>query len=186
VLAALLLPYLLRDDGDGTDPGRSPAASVTPQPTSTAPSPGAAAPPPAGHELYRDPAGWSVAVPTGWRPIRRGTTTTFTDEGRALKISYRDPAPRDPYDDALELEPLVRAATPGYDLVRIAAVTYRGWPTADWEYRAGTRVLTRTLTRTVVPTPRRAYTISWTTPERTFEADRAYFEIATETFSPGR
>ena len=187
VIAAVLVPYLLRGDGDSdsADAG-TPAAptSATPARTGTTPSPRAAGLPPAGYQLYRDPAGWSIAVPDGWTPTRAGATTTFTDQGRTLKISYRPDPPADPYDAALTLEPILKAGTPGYDMIRIARVTYRGWPTADWEYRAGSAPVTHTLTRTVVPGPERVYSISGTTADAGWTADRTFFDIATQTFSP--
>lgn len=186
VIAAVLLPYLLRGDDSDTDAGtgNTPAATATPAQTETTPSPQAAGLPPAGYQLYRDPAGWSVAVPDGWTPTRTGATTTFTDQGRTLKITYRADPPADPYDAALKLEPILKAGTPGYDMIRIARVTYRGWPTADWEYRAGTAPVTHTLTRTVVPGPERVYSISGTTTDASWTTDRTFFDIATQTFSP--
>ena len=185
VIAAVLVPYLLRG-GDDTDAGTTdtPAATATPAQTETTPSPQAAGLPPAGYQLYRDPAGWSVAVPDGWTPTRTGATTTFTDQGRMLKITYRGDPPADPYDAALKLEPILKAGTPGYDMIRIARVTYRGWPTADWEYRAGSAPVTHTLTRTVVPGPEQVYSITGTTADAGWTTDRTFFDIATRTFSP--
>jgi hypothetical protein len=183
VLLAVLVPVLLRDRG-GSTAAPTTAPTTAAQPSSATPSPGAAEPPPAGYRLYRDPAGWSVAVPVAWQPVRRGTTTAFLDQDRTLTVSYRPAPSADPYEDTLRLEPVVQAATPGYDLIRLAGVAYRGWPTASWEYTAGTPTITHTLSRTFVPNPRRTYTISFTTAQRRFAADRAIFDVAGRTFSP--
>jgi eukaryotic-like serine/threonine-protein kinase len=145
----------------------------------------AAAPPPAGYRLYRDPVGWSVAVPEGWRAARTGTTATFRDGDRVLTVSHHGNPPQDPYAAQLEQEPTVEARTAGYDLMRIARVSYRNWPTADWEYRSGTGPVLHTLVRSTVPTADLAYDISWTTPDRSWSADRTFFDNATRTFAPG-
>jgi hypothetical protein len=187
VVAALLLPFLLgRGDDTAQPPQAQPTATAsTRQPAETTPSPDAAAPPPAGYRLYKDPAGWSIAVPTGWTAARKGTSVSFTSEDRILRVTTRGNPPRDPYDAALKLEPVVKAATPGYDFMRIARVTYRGWPTADWEYRAGTSMKTHSLIRSIVPNPRRVYAISCTTEDRRWAADRTFFDTAARTFDPG-
>jgi hypothetical protein len=187
VVAALLLPFLLgRGDDSGQSTQAEPTATAgTPQPTETAPSPDAAAPPPAGYQLYKDPAGWSIAVPVGWTASRKGTTVSFTSGDRILRVTARGNPPGDPYDAALRLEPAVKASTPGYDLMRIARVTYRGWPTADWEYRAGTSTKTHSLNRSIVPNPQRVYDISCTTEDRRWKAERTFFDTAAITFNPG-
>jgi eukaryotic-like serine/threonine-protein kinase len=188
VLVALLLPFLLDRDNDSGQPApqaQPTATASTPQPTETTPSPDAAAPPPAGYRLYKDAAGWSVAVPTGWTATRKGAAVSFTSGDRILRVTVGGNPPRDPYDAALELEPAVKAATPGYDFMRIARVTYRGWPTADWEYRAGTSTRTHSLIRSIVPNPQRVYDILCTTEDRRWAADRTFFDIAARTFDPG-
>jgi hypothetical protein len=188
VVVALLLPFQIGRDDDSAQPlpqAQPTATASTPQPTETTPSPDAAAPPPAGFRLYKDPAGWSLAVPTGWTAARKGTSVSFTGGDVTMRVTVRGDPPRDPYDAALELEPVVKAATPGYDFMRIARVTYRGWPTADWEYRAGTSTRTHSLIRSIVPNPQRVYDISCTTEDRRWRADRTFFDTAARTFDPG-
>src|SRR5829696_1473383 len=188
VLAALI-PLALNRDGDAT-PATSAAAA---RPTGTAQlsagssSPRIPAAPPAGYRLHRDPAGWSVAVPSGWQATDRGAMVTFTDGVRTLGVTRRTDPPQDPYDDALAREPVVQAATPGYEVVRIARVSYRSWPAADWEYTAGSGLdRVRTLTRSVVTGPGQAYALSLTTADRSWATDRTYFDVAASTFSPDR
>jgi hypothetical protein len=138
---------------------------------------------PAGYTLYQDPSGWTIAVPEGWRTARGGDSVTFTDPGapRSLRIAQRADPPPDPYTQALTLEPVVKAATPGYVFSRITRVKYRGWPTADWEYRAGPQ---HTLIRNVVPDERTGYTMTWTAPHASWAQNRRVFETAMGTFTP--
>jgi hypothetical protein len=192
VVAALLVPGLLnRNDGNPTTPaaqptaGNRPIAATTPGPTETTPSPDSPIPPPAGFQLYRDPAGWSIAVPVGWTISRSGDTVTFAKADRTLRVAERSDPPRDTYDAALKLQPVVAAGTPGYDLDRIANVMYRGWPTTDWEYRAGTRTKTHSLIRSTVPGPSQVFDISWTCLDRTWKADKRFFDTAVRSFDPG-
>jgi hypothetical protein len=182
VVAALLLPNLLRH-GDDVAPAR--AQPTTAEPTATTPSPDTPIPPPAGYQLYRDPAGWSIAVPDGWTTTRRGTAVTFSKADRTLRVTERADPPKDTYDAAARRQPAIQAATPGYDLVRFATVSYRAWPTTDFEYRGGTAVKTHSLIRSTVPNPRQAFDISWTCLDRTWTADKRFFDAAVRSFDPG-
>jgi hypothetical protein len=69
--------------------------------------------------------------------------------------------------------------------MRIARVPYRDWPTADWEYRAGAEPVMHTVIRSTIPTADQVYDISWTTQDRRWSEDRAFFDTATRTFDPG-
>jgi hypothetical protein len=188
-LVAALLPFLLNrgDKAPATaqPTAVSPASATAPEPTDTAPSPDTPIPPPAGWQLYKDPAGWSIAVPEGWTAARRGTAMTFTKANRTLRVTERADPPKDTYNAALKLQPVIEAATPGYDFVRIANVIYRAWPTTDFEFRAGTTNKTHSLFRSTVPNPRQVFDISWTCLDRDWTADRTIFDTAVRTFDPG-
>lgn len=193
VAAAVLLPFLLGRGDDGTQAAPAELSSAAPVTTAaptdrglSTPSPEAAAPPPPGYQLYRDPTGFSVAVPTGWRQQKVGTAVTFRDPatGRQLSIDQRTAPKPDPYDDLMAQEPALKARTPGYDFLRIARVRYRGWPTADWEYTAGSGARTHTVTRSVVPWADRGYMITWSTADARWKADRKLFDVFVRTFSP--
>ncbi len=69
--------------------------------------------------------------------------------------------------------------------MRVARVPYRSWPTADWEYRAGTQPVMHTVVRTTVPAPDQAYDIAWTTEDRRWTADHPVLDAAIRTFDPG-
>ena len=181
LVLAVLVPVLRNRDGSAA------VAPPPPEPTLTqTPTPEAfPAPPPAGYALYRDPAGWSIAVPKVWRATRTASAVTFRNSDRVLKITHRGNPPRDPYAAQLELEPTVKTMTKGYDLMRIARVSYRDWPTADWEYRAGAGTVMHTLIRSTIPAADTIYDISWTTQDSRWTADRQYFDNAARTFDPG-
>jgi len=190
VVVAALLPFLLnRGDDAAAPPARptavSPATATAPEPTDTTPSPDTPIPPPAGWQLYQDPAGWSIAVPVGWAVARRGTAVTFTEADRTLRVTERANPPKDTYDAAVKLQPVIEAATPGYDFVRIANVSYRAWPTTDYEFRAGTATRTHSVFRSTVPSPLQVFDISWTCLDREWKADRNLFDTAMQTFDPG-
>jgi hypothetical protein len=162
-------------------------ASVPPPPIVLTPPPTPTGPvePPAGYRLYRDPAGWSIGVPDGWTPARTGSAVSFRNGDRVLRVAHRGNPPEDPYAAQLKLQPAVRAQTPGYDFMRIARVSYRDYPTSDWEYRAGTTPVTHTLIRSTIPGADQVYDISWTTLDRRWKADKPYFDNAVATFDPG-
>jgi hypothetical protein len=180
LLVAVLVPFLLsRGNNEQTPPPADPSPVVV-----DTPSPDAPAAAPAGYRLYRDRAGWSIAVPSAWRAVPASNAVTFRDGDRVLHVVRRGNPPQDPYAAQLKLEPVVRAGTAGYDLSRIARVTYRGWPTADWEYRAGSAPLMHSLVRSTVPDSQQVYEIAWTTLDSRWTADKVYFDNAVRTFDP--
>jgi eukaryotic-like serine/threonine-protein kinase len=181
LVVAVLVPLLLVRGSTQSPPAAAPPPTTAgPTPTPTGP-----VPPPAGYRLYRDPAGWSIAVPGGWTTARTGSAVSFRNGDRVLRVTHRSNPPEDPYAAQLKLQPAVRAQTPGYDFMRIARVSYRDWPTADWEYRAGTLPVTHTLIRSTIPGADQVYDISWTTLDRRWAADKALFDNAVLTFDPG-
>jgi hypothetical protein len=186
-VVAVTLPLLLRrHDRDGGDDRAQPAASAPPASSVPAtPNPLHAVPPPAGYRLYRDPAGWSMGIPIGWTVGRAGRAVTFSGGGRVLSVLARGDAPADPYRAQLALAPALAKHTAGYDFLRIARVSYRDWPTSDWEYRSGGDPVRHTLIRSTVPAGRHAYEITWTVPDRRWTADRPVFDVAARTFDPG-
>ena len=198
-LAAVLLPKVL--DENGTAAGTAPPAASKPAPApptdraatsgtaqpGTTSSPEPAAPPPPGFRLYKDPTGFSIAVPRAWRAVRDGTLVDFRgpDSTRFLRIDQRTNPRGDPYDDWIAQAPAVGARLTGYDLKRIARVRFRGWPTADWEFVWGGRTdPTHVLNRNVVPSPFRAYALYWSTSDSRWTVDRELFDVIASTFSP--
>jgi hypothetical protein len=184
LVIAVLVPLLTRrGDGAAIQPAPKPTVTVTATPAPATAT--AAIGPPAGYVLYRDPTGWSIAVPKAWRAVPAGAAVTFRDGDRVLRVTHRGNPPRDPYAAQLQLEPTVKSKIQGYDFMRIARVPYRDWPTADWEYRAGTEPVMHTVIRSTIPTADQVYDISWTTQDRRWNEDRAFFDTITRTFDPG-
>jgi hypothetical protein len=190
VLAAVLIPFVIdrvRGDGGSASEAGPPPAPTTTGPPAT-PSPPAAAPPPAGFVLHRDPTGFSIAVPRGWRQERNGSTVDFRDpdSGRFIRIDQRADPSTAPYDDWVSREATYKAELPGYDLVRIANVIYRGWPTADWEFTWGARGSERShvLIRNVVPNQQHGYALYWSTADTRWTKDLPYFDVFVRTFAP--
>ncbi|MCT9089353.1 protein kinase [Streptomyces sp. ASQP_92] len=103
--------------GDGTGTGGKGSATGSPATTP-----------------YKSDQGFSIGLPAGW-----SFTTTddagarFTGpNGQRLLIGWTDSPKKNPVQDWTNQESsMVR---PGYQRVKIAAVAYRGWPAADWEF----------------------------------------------------
>jgi hypothetical protein len=185
-------------DRNQAAPGHSPSAAggsapstdngVIP-PVADTPSPHTPDPVPAGWRLYRDPAGFSVGVPETWDRSVAGTTVTFRDPGSTRFVRIQ-PVPNtgvDPYDYWLARQAAAASRTMGYDFIRIARVMYRGWPTADWEYRSGNAgARAHVLTRIIAPDGPRAYTIYWSTSDSRWTADHKFFDTVVGTFGIGQ
>jgi hypothetical protein len=183
LVIAVLVP-VLRQRGDSAPAVSEPAPTSAPTVTATSAAP-TVAPPPAGYRLYRDPAGWSIAVPRAWPATHRAGAVTFRDGDHVLSVRERPTPPADPYADLLAQDKARGATIPDYDFMRVARVPYRKWRTADWEYRAGTGPVMHTVVRTTVLPAGEAYDISWTTEDRRWTAERGVFDTAVRTFDPG-
>jgi hypothetical protein len=197
-LAAGLAAIAGAGDGNQAAPARPSSTASASVPSSGAgivppgvqtPSPRAPEPAPQGWQLYREAAGFSVGVPVTWRRTVAGTAVTFTDpsSSRLLRIVQVPNTGADPYDYWLARQATVASRTDGYDFMRIARVMYRGWPTADWEYRTGSGATrAHVLTRIVEPAGPRAYLIHWSTADSRWAADRALFDTFAATFGVGQ
>ena len=146
----------------------------------------AAAAVPAGFTLHRDPTGFSVAVPEGWAPERKGTLVDFQEPGgrRFLRIDQTtDPKP-DPNQDWLNQEPFVANRLAAYERLSIEPIDFRGWLASDWLFEwspssGRLRVLNRGLT-----TGAYGYALYWSVPEGQWEDSRSIFDVAAATFTP--
>ena len=93
----------------------------------------------------------------------------------------------DPYDELVLQQPAGAARTAGYDFLRIARVIYRGWPTADWEFRHGTpRARAHILIRGVAPDTTKAYLLCWSAANSRWAADKRLFNNFVGTLSPAQ
>jgi hypothetical protein len=191
LVAAVLIPFAVdraRDDASGSPPQAGPKSASPTDPASGSPRPEAAAPPPAGFRLHRDRTGFSIAIPSGWREERDGSIVDFRDptSSRFIRIDQRADPRTDPYDDWIGLEPTYKRRLPGYDLLRIENVPYRGWPAADWEFTWGASGSERSHVRirNVVPNQYHGYALYWSTTDSGWTKDLPYFDIFVRTFAP--
>jgi eukaryotic-like serine/threonine-protein kinase len=175
-----------------SSPASSGPASSSPAGRSASPSPapaatGAAVTAPAGFTRYTN--GFSVIVPAGWRPVRRGTRIDFDDpaSSRFLRIDTSDHALPDPYQNWIDYERTFRKGKTDYRRIGIRRVpAYRagaGWSTADWEFTLGG---THVLDRNIRVNASRAHAIYWSTPSSQWSTadSRRIFDLAAASFVP--
>ncbi|MCF2530082.1 serine/threonine protein kinase [Yinghuangia soli] len=116
-----------------TTPAGTPAPATTP-PVSTPP-----AGPPTGYELRTHSAGFTVAVPKGWKETRdkSGNPAYESPDGSSrlvVRVLRGDTA--DPYAEQLRSANETRASAsyPGYRQLALNQGTRDGGPSATWEY----------------------------------------------------
>jgi serine/threonine protein kinase len=160
----------------------SPAAKTAP------PGFGTAAPVPAGYRTYRDPTGFSIAMPDSWKVSHQGGDVYLTPPsgGAFLLIDQSDHPLPDPLANWQQQEANRRSTYPGYHRVRLVAVDYpQAEKAADWEFtyfRGG--VLTHVLNRNVLANARHAYALYWSTPQAEWASQFPVFTVLARTFQP--
>ncbi|MFJ2828193.1 serine/threonine protein kinase [Streptomyces sp. NPDC087263] len=157
-------------------PSATPTGSATtPQKPSSPPaSPSPTAEETAGFATYNSPEGFSIDLPTGWKPLGTNRTddrsyrVTFGASGdpRTLAVTYSTRLGPDPVKVWADLEPSLRSDSVGYErLGDIRAVDYRGHEGADMEWiSVSDGVRERTLGRGFLIGDSRGYSLRWTTP----------------------
>ena len=160
----------------------SPAAKAAP------PDFGTAAPVPPGYRTYRDPTGFSIAMPDSWTVSHQGGYVYLTPPsgGAFLLIDQSDHPLPDPLANWQQQEANRRSTYPGYHRVRLVAVDYpQAEKAADWEFtyfRGG--VLTHVLNRNVLANARHAYALYWSTPQAEWASQLPVFTVLARTFQP--
>ncbi|MFG2722251.1 serine/threonine-protein kinase [Streptomyces sp. NPDC048416] len=83
---------------------------------------------------YKSDQGFSIGLPAGWSyKSTDDAGARFTGpDGQRLLIGWTDTPKSNPVADWTNQESSM--TRPGYKKVKIAAVSYRGWPAADWEF----------------------------------------------------
>lgn len=162
----------------------------TTAPTSTVPTGGSGSGPgPAGFQLVQDPKGFQVRVPDGW--TRRDTGASYVDfvsptnSAMYLRVDQVPKAGDSALQAWRDYEPDLADRLPGFRLVRLASVPYRGWEAADleftWQAPHGTL---HVLDRGFVTDPR-GFALLMSAPDATWQSQgRRIFEIAAASFSP--
>ncbi|MER5523947.1 serine/threonine-protein kinase [Streptomyces sp. NPDC002677] len=114
-------------------------------------------------QTYNGGQGYSIGLPKGWK-FQTGSSAgdRFTGpDGQKLLIAWTSTPKDDPVADWKNQERyMVRSQ---YQKIRIAAVSYRGWNTADWEFTyvdGGTEY--RTIDRGFVVSPTQGYALMYT------------------------
>ncbi|MGR8008850.1 protein kinase domain-containing protein [Streptomyces hypolithicus] len=83
---------------------------------------------------YRDEQGFSIGLPEGWKFEKTGSAgARFSGpDDQRLLVGWTASPKDNPVADWISQETFMRRD--GYKRVKIAAVDYRGWPAADWEF----------------------------------------------------
>jgi hypothetical protein len=173
-------------------PARS--ASPTPTPSRTPPSPtptnpaaGGAAALPDGYRWHRDPSGFSLAIPVGWRVSRRQHYVYVREpnSNRFLLIDQTNQPKFDAVGDWTRQEAARRDEIRDYRKIRIVEVKYF-LEAADWEFTHtgadGTPL--RVVSRGFVTSRTQAYGLYWSTPVAQWQESRRFFDTFTTTFQP--
>ena len=168
VLAAVVAAVVLGGKGKpGTSAGTSSPPSSKPG-TGSGSSSGSSAALPAGWHRYRNSSlGWSIGVPPGWQVRDEGDTATFTDPagGRYARVDTRYPAGPSALGAWQDQERAFRGSHSGYRRVKLAGVSYGGYPdAADWEFTFTSGAVTlHALDRGFVTSSKRGYAIYFQT-----------------------
>ncbi|MDP9398812.1 MAG: serine/threonine protein kinase [Actinomycetota bacterium] len=182
-------------------PPTTPAAASTPPPSTPLPStpspsmsPSPSASPSAspsvrgGFESYTDSTGFSLAVPTGWRREQRDTGLFFIEPGtgRYLQVAQTRNPKDDPLEDWRDQERHLRRRLNDYEHISLERVDYRGWDTADLEFRwtsdSGRRLHVRN--RNVITAPDRAYALLFSAPEDRWAESQQLYAVFATSFRP--
>jgi eukaryotic-like serine/threonine-protein kinase len=143
---------------------------------------------PARFSWYRDPTGFSIAVPPGWRVSRQGHRVYVRDphSRRFLVIIWTTHPRPHPLADWRRQAAARVGSYPGYRRIRLAAVRYApAERTADWAftyYRNGQ--LTRVLRRNILASARHGYVLSWSVPAYRWRGSFHYFRAFAAAFRP--
>jgi hypothetical protein len=135
---------------------------------------------PAGWSTDRGGAGWTVALPPGYR--QTGAGEYVGPKRRTLRIDTtaagggKDDAVADREAQAQDFQ----RRHPSYQEIRIEAVDYRDYEAADWEFTYdGLHVLNR-----VFVVDGRGHSLFFQTPEDDFSQARKDFEAIAKAFQP--
>ncbi|MFJ4678727.1 serine/threonine-protein kinase [Kitasatospora sp. NPDC088783] len=215
-LIAALVVFWPRGDGDGGRDGAvaataadgaaasaSPSAAASPSASAQAADPSSAPPAaepsplpsagqiPAGYRVYKDPSGFSIALPE-WMadqgPDYRATSRRFEGRGLRLVVDWQSPAGASALKDWQESDR--NAKMTDYRRVRVEAVAYRDWTNAadwEWTYTGKSGTLLHSLNRGFVTgNGKYGYAIYWTMPEEDWSAPDGSLarRISFESFQP--
>ncbi|MFI1192049.1 protein kinase [Micromonospora sp. NPDC020750] len=201
-LLVVVVPLLGNDDdpekGGGPQAGATSAAPSAPVTSAPAPSPTSAAPPtpsptglvlPDGWTLHKDPTGFSMPLPKGWRRSAGSTWVQFREPNgvREVTIDRTDRPQRDAAAAWRAIEGDRRTRVNNYKNLGIRTVPGFWKTCADWEWletRDNTRLHVRN--RGFVTAKNRGYAIRWEVPASEWAANLDEFDLIAKNFEPDR
>jgi tRNA A-37 threonylcarbamoyl transferase component Bud32 len=138
-------------------------------------------------KTYNGSQGFSIVLPDGWSYASTDAAgARFTGpDGQKLLIGWTTTPKDDPVADWENQERSMTRSK--YKRVRIEAVDYRGWNTADWEFTyedGGTKY--RSIDRGFVVSPQQGYALMYTAKAADWDGDlrEDTWKTLTETFQP--
>lgn len=92
---------------------------------------------PAGWTTFSDPGEFSIGLPAGWA-VKSSTSDEINfsgpQPGYIIRVAWTHRPQPDAYADWQSQSTGKSSDDPGYHLIGITRVDYRGWNTADWEF----------------------------------------------------
>jgi eukaryotic-like serine/threonine-protein kinase len=180
--------------GSGSDQQSATQSATTPSTTpASAPAGSAAADSslPKGWAVHRDPEGFSIALPEGWKRVGDngyGSGSRFAgSDGANLLVDWT----HSPGKSALGTWQHDSAAQgpgmPDYHQIKVVKADYRNYQAADWEYtRRDKGKSVHVLDRGMVTDPHHGYALMFTTPAGAWNGatDRLALQTFFATFKP--
>ncbi len=167
--------------------GGSPETAPVVQTATSAPATRQAVPASTAPDGYTEhtPAGFSAAVPDGWKLGASGGVATFSGpKDSGMRILVEDVTPQN--DGGLSALGRLEAegGMESYIQVQLQAVDFRGWKAADWEYTYTTAngVPMHALTRYVTIDDATAFKITFDMPELKWDDEADTRKVFLDTF----
>ncbi|MFJ4711138.1 serine/threonine-protein kinase [Streptomyces sp. NPDC088785] len=177
------------DDKDGKGAGGGPSSSASRSASESADddSSSGKGSGTAAATTYRHSQGFKIGLPTGWKYTSTSAAgARFTGpKGQKLLVGWTSTPKSDPVADWRAQERYMRRSE--YHRIRIAAVDYRGWNTADWEFTysdGGTKY--RSVDRGFVVSGSQGYGLMYTAKDADWDGAlrKSTWKTFTQSFTP--
>jgi eukaryotic-like serine/threonine-protein kinase len=183
LLAGVLLMKNVLSGGSGSPRGGGGTAGSTPRPTGTV----GAASIPAGYQTFTGPDGsYTVGIPDGWTANRTSDAVTEVrnpdDRNQFLRLIASGPG-ANPLAELTSEEPGFRRRYPTYTKINLAAVQFRGYDAADWEFTFVRGNSTKHVLYRLWVVNGRYYGVYLSAPQDAFDGLRSQFDTAAATFA---
>ncbi|MFD0061202.1 serine/threonine-protein kinase [Streptomyces sp. NPDC056637] len=162
------------DAGQGASPGSTSGGSGVPGGSGAA-------------STYKHDQGFSIGLPKGWKYSSTSAAGArfVGPDGQKLLVGWTTTPKSNPVQDWRNQEQYMRRSQ--YDRIRIAAVDFRGWNTADWEFTyvdGGTKY--RSIDRGFVVNSGLGYGLMYTAKAADWDGAqrKAAWQTFTKTFKP--